>query len=81
MIRERRLTLSSYASGLLSEGRVVFSADEAEMALGIGRGAFLDAAERLQRSEHLVRLRRSLYLVVPPQYAILGRSASELVYR
>lgn len=72
MIRERRFTLSSYASGLLSEGRVVFSADEAEKALGIGRGAFLDAAERLQRREHIVRLRRGLYVVVPPQYASWG---------
>ena len=72
MIRERRLTLSSYVSGLLSEGRVVFSAGEAEKALGIGRGALLDAAERLQRREQLVRLRRGFYVVVPPQYASWG---------
>ncbi len=72
MTQERRSTLSSYASGLLSEGRVVFSANEAERALGIGRGAFLDAAERLQRRKHLVRPRRGFYVVVPPQYASWG---------
>ena len=72
MIHAQRKTLSSYASGLLSEGRVVFSADEAERALEIGRGAFLDAAERLQRRKHLVRLRRGFYVVVPPGYASWG---------
>ena len=44
---DQRTTLSSYASRLLSEGRIVFSANEAEQALGVKRGAFLDAAERL----------------------------------
>ena len=41
MIHDRRSSLATYASGLLSEGRAVFSADEAERALGISRGAFL----------------------------------------
>ena len=72
MIHDRRSTLSSYASRLLSEGRIVFSAGEAESALGISRGAFLDAAERLQRRKHLVRPRRGFYVVVPPQYASWG---------
>ncbi len=72
MIKDRRSSLSSYASGLLSEGRTVFSADEAERALGISRGAFLDAAERLQRRKRLVTPRRGFYIVVPPQYASWG---------
>ncbi|MCY4362405.1 MAG: hypothetical protein OXE42_09520 [Gammaproteobacteria bacterium] len=72
MIHEKRSTLSSYASRLLSEGRLVFSAGEAERALGISRGAFLDAAERLQRRKHLVKPRRGFYVVVPPQYASWG---------
>ena len=37
MITDRRLTLSSYASRLLSEGRIAFSANEAEQALGVTR--------------------------------------------
>lgn len=45
MIRTERSALSSYASGLLAEGRGVFSADEAQKEIGISRGAFLDAAE------------------------------------
>ena len=72
MIHDRRLTLSSYASCLLSEGRIVFSAGEAERALGIRRGAFLDAAERLQRRKRLIKPRRGFYVVVPPQYASWG---------
>ena len=57
---------------LLSEGRIVFSREEAQKALGIGRGAFLDAAERQQRRNRLVRLRRGFYTIVPPEYLAFG---------
>ena len=72
MIHDRRSALSGYVSGLLSLGRTVFTAEEAEQALGIGHGAFLDAAERLQRREALLNLRQGFYVVVPPQYASWG---------
>ncbi len=69
MIRDQRSTLSGYVSGLLSMGRVVFTAEQAEEALGIGHGAFLDAAERLQRRKMLLAPRQGFYVVVPPQFA------------
>ena len=72
MLHDRRSALSGYVSGLLSLGRTVFTAEEAEQALGIGHGAFLDAAERLQRREALLNLRQGFYVVVPPQYASWG---------
>ena len=72
MVHGRRSALSSYVSGLLSGGRAVFTAEEAEQALGVGRGAFLDAAERLQRREALLNPRQGFYVVVPPQYASWG---------
>ena len=72
MVHDRRSGLSSYASGLLAVGRTVFTAVEAERALGVGRGAFLDAAERLQRRQALLNPRRGFYVVVPPQYASWG---------
>ena len=72
MIHDRRSGLSRYVSGLLSAGRAVFTAEEAEQALGVGRGAFLDAAERLQRREALLNPRRGFYVIVPPQYASWG---------
>ena len=72
MLHDRRSALSSYVSGLLSAGQVVFTAEEAERALGIGHGAFLDAAERLQRREAVLNLRQGFYIVVPPQYASWG---------
>ena len=55
MLHDKRSALSSYVSGLLASGRTVFTAEEAEQALGVGRGAFLDAAERLQRRKALLR--------------------------
>jgi hypothetical protein len=41
--------LSSHLSELLARGEVFFSSQEAEQSLGLGHGAFLDAAERLQK--------------------------------
>ncbi len=72
MIKKNRPTLPSYALELLSAGRTVFSREEAEQALGVGRGAFLDAAERLQRKGRLISPRRGFYVVVPPQFHSWG---------
>ena len=77
MIRSERSALSSYASGLLSAGRSVFSVEEAQQTLGIGRGAFLDAAERLQHRGQLISPRRGFYVVVPPQYLSMGAPPPE----
>ena len=63
---------SRYVRDLLSEGRVVFTAEEAIQALGVGRGAFIDAAERLQRQKVLINPRQGFYVVVSPQYASWG---------
>ncbi len=72
MIHDRRSALSGYVSRLLSTGRTVFTSEEAQNALGVGRGAFLDAAERLQRRKALLRPRQGLYVIVPPQFAAWG---------
>ncbi len=72
MFCDRRSALAGYVNGLLSAGQVAFTAEEAEHALGIGHGAFLDAAERLQRREALLNLRQGFYVVVPPQHASWG---------
>ena len=71
MVRYRQV-LSGYVNRLLSEGRTVFTAAEAEDALGVGHRSFLDAAERLQRARRLLRPRQGFYVVVPPQYAGWG---------
>jgi predicted transcriptional regulator of viral defense system len=59
-------------AGLLAAGRVVFTGGEAAQALGVARGAFLDAAERLQHRHHLLNPRQDFYVVVPPQFASWG---------
>jgi len=56
---------------LLSEGRVVFSREEAQKELGVGRRAFLDAAERQQRRKLLISPRGGFYVIVPPPPSIL----------
>lgn len=77
MIRAKRSALASYTSGLLARGRGVFSADEAQKDIGVSRGAFLDAAERLQQRGQLLRPRRGFYVIVPPQYATTGAPPPE----
>ncbi len=72
MVHDQRSALSTYMAGLLAAGRVVFTGVEAAQALGVGRGAFLDAAERLQHRRHLLNPRQDFYVVVPPQFASWG---------
>ena len=69
---QRATALSSYLNDLLSAGRVVFTRDEAQKALGTTTGAFLDAAERQQRKHHLISPRQGFYVIVPPQYLAWG---------
>ena len=72
MIPDPRSTLSSWTTGLLSAGRIVFDRDEAMREIGVGHGAFLDAAQRLQRRGHLISPRRGFYVIVPPQFLAWG---------
>ena len=69
---KRTTALPSYLNGLLPAGKVVFTRDEAQKAIGSSVGAFLDAAERQQRKHHLVSPRQGFYVVVPPQYLAWG---------
>ncbi|MCY4610483.1 MAG: hypothetical protein OXC38_02070 [Gammaproteobacteria bacterium] len=72
MIANRRTSLSAWVADRLSANRLTFSREEAMRESGIGHGAFLDAAERLQRRQHLVCPRRGFYVIVPPQFVSWG---------
>src|SRR6266851_3944084 len=67
-----RPSLSAYITGLLAAGRLVFSRDEAQAALGTGRGAFLAAAQKLQKRGRLLNPRQGFYVIVPPQNLNFG---------
>src|SRR5262245_21759322 len=72
MMLDRRHSLSTYMTDLLSEGRSVFTRDEAVKALGITTRGFLKAAERQQERKALLNPRHGFYIVVPPQYLSWG---------
>jgi predicted transcriptional regulator of viral defense system len=72
MIREVRPSLSSYLTGLLSSGQVVFSRDQALRILLVTPRAFVKAAERLQKRGALVNVRPGFYVIVPPQFLSWG---------
>lgn len=72
MIAHKRPSLSSHISALLSAGRIVFTSDDIARELGVGHGAFLDAAGRLRQRKVLVNPRQGFYVAVPPQHASWG---------
>src|SRR5579863_10787579 len=72
MNQSQPVSVASYVTGLLASGKLVFSRDQAQAALGIGQGAFLDAAEKLQKRRQLFSPRRGFYVAVPPQYLNWG---------
>jgi len=72
MVHDQRSALSSYINRLLSLGRTIFTAEDAEIEIGVSRGAFLDAAERLQRRGFILSPRQGFYVIVPPQFASWG---------
>src|ERR1700730_1043858 len=67
-----RPSLSAYITGLLASGRLVFSREEAQTPLGTGRGAFLAAAQKLQKRGRLLNPRQGFYVIVPPQNLNFG---------
>src|SRR6266851_2688007 len=67
-----RPSLSAYITGLLAAGRLVFSPNEAQAAIGTGRGAFLAAAQKLQKRGRLLNPRQGFYVIVPPQNLNFG---------
>jgi predicted transcriptional regulator of viral defense system len=69
MVHDQRSALSSYVARQLAQGRIVFTREEAAQELGISRGAFLDAAERLQKRKSLISPRHGFYVIVAPQFA------------
>ena len=81
MFHDRRSALSGYVSGLLSTGRTVFTADEAEQALGVGHGAFLDAAERFAASQGVAQSAAGSLCRRPAAICVLGSAAAGLVHR
>ncbi len=72
MMLDVRMNLSSYMTHLLSQGQIVFTDEQAQQALQIGKGALLDAAQKQQRRNFLIMPRRGFYVIVPPQFLSMG---------
>jgi len=72
MILKRPTNLSSFTQNRLARGSVTFTRDDTVSELGVSPGAFLDAAERLQKQGQLLRPRNGFYVIVPPQFLNWG---------
>jgi hypothetical protein len=69
---DARSSLPRYMTELLSEGRAVFTREEAIKALGMTPHGFLKAAEREQHRKTLLNPRHGFYVVVPPHFLAWG---------
>ena len=65
-MNEKRAGLSSYLRERLAEGRLSFTAQQAQAALRIAPGALLEAAQR--HRNRLISPRRGFYVIVPPRF-------------
>lgn len=72
MMLDRPKNLSSYMTHLLSQGQIVFTDEQAQQALQIGKGALLDAVQKQKRRNTLITPRRGFYVIVPPQFLSMG---------
>ena len=65
-MNQNRAGLTSYLRTRLSEGRIVFTASQAQAGLGIGADALHEAAQRQRK--RLISPRRGFYVIVPPRF-------------
>lgn len=68
----KRKTLASFVDGLQSRGRISFTGDEAEEALGVNRASLHSAVRKMREQGKLLLIRNGFYAIVPPQYANVG---------
>ena len=61
-----------FINKLRSQGRYSFNAEEAEAALDLNKPATLNTLKRLKDNKHIVSPAKGFYLIVPPEYKVLG---------
>jgi predicted transcriptional regulator of viral defense system len=64
--------IENFIKSLRARGKRCFTTDEAQATLGIARNAVNNALYRLNKKGDVVSPARNLYLIVPPEYQILG---------
>ncbi len=78
MNKEKRLRLYPWTWEQLSFGRMTFTTEQGMQALDVSRGAFHDAAEKLQHKNRLICPRRGFYVIVSPRWLKLGAPPPDL---
>ena len=67
-----------FLNHLRSQGRWSFSIEEAENALQVDRVATLNALSRLKKNKLIVSPAKSFYLIMTPEYQVLGCLPAEM---
>lgn len=67
-----------FINDLRSKGRYCFTIEEAEKALALNKMATINALRRLHLKNSVVSPARGFYLVLPPEYQILGCLPAEM---
>lgn len=65
-------SLEQYIDDRLANGRICFSREEGQAALGLSTQAFAAAARRLAKKQRLVSPHRGFYVIVRPEDRVVG---------
>jgi predicted transcriptional regulator of viral defense system len=63
---------SSYVNNLIAQGKCYFALDDAEKVLGKTRKAILSSIEHLAAKKEIAVPAKGFYVIVPPEYRVLG---------
>jgi len=66
------LSVSKWVEQLQSQGRYVFTRQEAEVGTGCTEAATMIALRRMRQREQLTSPRRGFFVIVPPEYRVTG---------
>lgn len=64
--------LDSYIDEQRSNGKYSFTTDRLHIQLGVSGNAVKKALQRLKSQEMVVMVRRGFYVIVPPEYRVIG---------
>lgn len=70
--RQEVSAVSEYIKQLQGSGRYLFTTEEALMALKSDRNSIVRALKRLMNKDELTSPKRGYYVIVPPEFKILG---------
>ena len=68
----KRENLAGFVDGLQARGRISFTSDEAQTALGVTRATLHHTVRKMREQGKLVLVRNGFHVIVPPRHMNIG---------